>query len=217
MDTTANERVGGYTFKFNKEHRPPGWKWDAFNNVPLEPIETALNRLGIVMINDIPVVAVTAVHFKRDESVMNDKDLATRLLFVMNEPVENNRLYLNVQAPPTSVAFVRSNDIRTASGAKAPILQNVEITLLPPGGRLNLELILERGTARINGAQFTVVTSFHFYKTKSADEAYIFEIELLKGFEDGAYIFKTATEVLEGKLDPHSITAAEMEELQIDW
>ena len=212
MDTTQNERVVSLSFKFNQDHPPPGW------NKGREPIETALNRLGNTMINDIPVTAVSAIHFKYRETVMNDRDLATRLGFVMNNHVENDRLYLKVTAPlGPDPKIIRSNDIKMSDGRPAPILQNVEITVLPPGGKLDIELILAQGTSRLNGAQFTVVTGFRFYKTKSADGAYIFEIELLKGFEDGSYIYKAASDVIEGRLNPAVITATDMEELAIDW
>lgn len=206
--------VVSFTLKFNEyDHPPPGW-----NRWAREPIETALNKLGITMINDIPVVAVTAIHFNYRETVMNDRDLATRLGFVLNGPVPNDRLYLKVTAPigpdPT---VVYSNDIMTSDGSRAPILQNVMITVLPPGGKLDIELIVAKGTARLNGSQYTVVTGFHFYKTTADDGAYIFEVELLKGFEDGVYVYKTAADILNGKINPNRITASDLEELAVDW
>lgn len=212
---STSVNVVSFTLKFNEsDHPPPGW-----NRWSKEPIETALNRLGKTMIEDIPVVAVTAVHIKYNQSVMNDRDLITRLGFVLNAPVPDDRLYLKVAGPmganPTKVY---SNDIVTSDGNRAPILQNVEITILPSeGGKLDLELIVAKGTAKKNGSWYTVVTGYHFYKTTADDGAYIFEVELLKGFDDGVYVYRTAKEILEGRVNPQQITVADMDELLVDF
>lgn len=208
-----NNMVVSFTLKFNEyDHPPPGWNRNS------EPIETALNRLGNTMINDIPVVAVTAVNFIYNHSIMNDRDLLTRLTFVLYSPVPDDRLYLTVEAPKSADATkIFSNDIRTKDGNRAPILQNVYITALPSeGGRLQLELVVDKGTAKKNGSWYTVVTAFKFYKTTADDGAYIFEVELLKGFDDGMYVYKTASDILNGKI-PANITVEDLEELAVDW
>lgn len=206
-----NEEIFKYAIAFNSENHPPGW--DSKSGIP---IEVALNNLGRIMIQDIPVIGVSGIQFIKDESVMNDMDLAKRLAsFVVSEPVPGDHLYINVRAPSHSPLIVRSNDIRLADGRNAPILQNVEITALPPGKSLQVNLILRQGTARLNGDNYTVVAGFNFYET--VDNDYIFEYEMVKGFEDGEYVYETAKAVIEGKLDPKYIRPNEVDELLIDW
>jgi hypothetical protein len=207
-----NEEIFKYAIAFSKDHPPPGW--DSNSNIP---IEVALNNLGRVMIMDIPVIGVSGVQFIVDESVMNDSDLTKRLAsFVVSEPVPGDHLYINVKAPNHSPLIVKSNDIRLADGRNAPVLQNVEITALPPGKRLQVNLILRQGTARNNdNSNYAVVTTFNFYET--VDGEYIFEYEMVKGFEDGEYVYKTAQAVIEGKIDPNYVRPTELDELLIDW
>lgn len=212
--TSANDRVVTLTFKFNEDHPPPGWKKGS-----KIPFETALNTLGNTMIKNVPVYAVAAVKFIYRDTVMNDSDLLKRLGFVLNGPVEEDKLYINISAPKNSAdpVEVYSNHIVTKNGNPAPILQNVFITAIPPGGKLQLELTVIEGTAEMNGSHYTVVTGYSFYKTNADDGAYIFEVTLLKGFEDGAYVYKCAADVINGKVNPNRITAADMEELGVDW
>lgn len=206
-----NEEIFKYAIAFNKYHPPPGW--DPTSDIPME---VALNKLGITMTQDVPVIGVSAIHFIVNESVMVDADLAKRLAsFVMNEPIPDDHLYLNVRAPDHAPLIVRSNDIKLADGRNAPILQNVEITALDRGRTLKLNLILRRGTARENGDNYSVITAFNFYETKEGD--FIFEYEMVKGFEDGDYVFETAKAVIEGRLDPSKVGISDLDELLIDW
>lgn len=206
-----NEEIFKYAIAFNSKNPPPGW-----DPTSIAPIETALNNLGIVMKRDIPVIGVIGVQFIKDETVMNDGDLAKRLAsFVVNEPVPGDQLYINVRAPNHSPLIVRSNDIRLPDGRNAPVLQNVEITALAPGKELKLTLILRQGTARLNGDNYSVISVFNFYETVGND--YIFEYEMVKGFEDGEYVYKTAKAIIEGKLDPSNVLQSQVDNLLIDW
>jgi len=42
-------------------------------------------------------------------------------------------------------------------------------------------------------------------------------VELLKGFDDGVYVYRTAKEILEGRVNPQQITVADMDELLVDF
>jgi hypothetical protein len=95
--------------------------------------------------------------------------------------------------------MIKENDIPWENKTPAPIVRDVEIMFLPPGGEVHLELIMKIGTGERNGSTFCPITTYTIFEHKRG--VYNFNFEMVKGFMDAAYVMKHARLYLEENID----------------
>lgn len=193
--TSVATPVPTFALTFSQDSPPPGWRDD-------EPMETALKRLGDVMILKVPVVGVLGVELIANESNFpHDQIIKNVSIFVANDIIENDRFVLYLKAGPIYNKIIKSDHLMIKDDdnpknnkRRAPVVEGVEIGILPPDKHIHLELIMGVGTGETRGSNFSVVTTYTFYEVKPG--VFMFKYELVKGFTDGNYVYDEARKAL---------------------
>ncbi|EHY64883.1 DNA-directed RNA polymerase I and III subunit RPAC1 [Nematocida ausubeli] len=168
---------------------------------------SVLNALRRTIISDTPSIAVHWVYIRENETVMADEILSHRLGLIpiladsstlknivrsevldpLAELTDENsiKMELNVENTTDKVLTVRSNDIKIVSNTKTTLKQNVIITRLAPGKRIECKMLAVVGTGREH-AKWMPTSVCYYRSIKKLEMKDISKaMEIQKYFRDG--------------------------------
>jgi len=168
-----------YALIFNSENPPRGTQ----NN---EMFNQALARFRRILLHEIKIWGVSGVIIQLNGSVIQDGDLVNRLasIPILKKP-DTMILSLNIQAPIDKYVEILSDFITTTSGNKAPVKDNIVITILPANEKLSVNLILKYGSVKTtDNTYFSPISAVTFYSIDSEKSDFQFVIELVNGYTE---------------------------------
>ena len=145
----------------------------------LEGVSVAFaNALRRIMIAELPVLAIDAVHFLANDSVLFDEIIAHRLAMiplktdpsVYDSPEKTVRLFLNVEAKDRQIT-VYSGHLESEDPEVRPVSDRIPIVKLAPGQRLSLEAIARVGVGKEHAKWQAAIASYKYYPGISVDRS----------------------------------------------